>query len=79
MVGTRTLLKEGKLRSLGCDYHEARGISLFTQLLIKFRKKVCYLEGGKEIPHLCGTPKFYYSVKTARCFTLSIAILRHDT
>jgi hypothetical protein len=70
MVGTRTLLEEGKLRSLGCDYHEACRISLFTQLLIKFRKQNCYSEGAREIPHLCGTPKFYYSLKNSTLFYL---------
>jgi hypothetical protein len=50
MVGTRMLLRESKLHSLGCDYQEDHRISLFTQFLIKLRKKGCY-SSGKEIPH----------------------------
>jgi hypothetical protein len=65
MVGTGTLLTEGELHSQGCDYHKARRISLFMQLLIKFRKQGCYSEGGKEILHLCGISKFYYCVKSS--------------
>jgi len=64
-VGTRTLLEECKLYSHDCDNHEAHRISLFTQLLIKFQEQVCYSEGGKEIPHLRETSKFYYSVKNS--------------
>jgi len=80
-VGSRALLGEGKLHcSQRCDYHAAHRISLFTQLLIKFQKQVCYSEGDKEIPRFFVGPRnFITALKTAPCFALSIALLRHDT
>ena len=77
-VGTRTLLKEGKLHSLGCDYHEACRISLFTQLLIKFRKQDFVIQNVvRKFPTFVRPRNFITVLKTARCITLRIAILRH--
>jgi hypothetical protein len=65
-------LKKGKLRSQYRDNRKACRISLFTQLLIKFRKQVCYSEGAKETLRLHGTPKFHYGVKNSTLFYLNI-------